>query len=119
TGNPKLRKTFTLNALVSFDNAAWLLYAAENGIRSFDDLVPAAYRPGLSYRHTEVASVPAVGYSMSMGEVAKLADQGYWVMKIKLGQPGTQAEMLEKDMARLTAIHRAMGPRRTPHTPSG
>lgn len=119
TGNPKLRKTFTLNALVSFDNAAWLLYAAENGIHSFDDLVPAAYKPGLSYRHQEVASVPAVGYSMSMGEVAKLADQGYWVMKIKLGQPGTQAEMLEKDRARLSAIHQVMGQRRTPHTPSG
>jgi hypothetical protein len=119
TGNSALRKTFTLNALVAFDNAAWLLYAAENGIRSFDDLVPAKYRPGLSYRQQEVASVPAVGYSMPMSDVSKLADEGYWVMKIKLGQPGTQAEMLEKDMARLSAIHQAMGNHRTSHTPTG
>ena len=30
TGNPDLRKTFALNSLVCVDNAAWLLYAAEN-----------------------------------------------------------------------------------------
>lgn len=119
TGNPNLRKTFTLNALVAFDNAAWLLYAAENGLRTFDELIPAAYRPGLSYRHREVASVPAVGYSMPMDEVSQLAEQGYWVMKIKLGQPGTQAEMLEKDSARLSAIHQAMSAHRTTHTPTG
>ena len=119
TGNPNLRKTFTLNALVAFDNAAWLLYAAENGLRTFDELIPAEYRPGLSYRHREVASVPAVGYSMPMDEVSQLAEQGYWVMKIKLGQSGTQAEMLEKDKARLSAIHQAMGAHRTTHTPTG
>lgn len=32
TGNPHLRKTFALNALVGLDNAAWLLYAQEHGI---------------------------------------------------------------------------------------
>ena len=32
TSNPELRKTFALNALVGLDNAAWLLYAKENGI---------------------------------------------------------------------------------------
>ena len=41
TGNPNLRKTFALNALVGFDNAAWLLYAHENGIKNFDDMIPA------------------------------------------------------------------------------
>jgi L-alanine-DL-glutamate epimerase-like enolase superfamily enzyme len=40
-------------------------------------------------------------------------------MKIKIGQPGTQAEMLEKDKARLTAIHAAIGHARTPHTANG
>ena len=42
TGNPDLRKTFALNALVGVDNAAWLLHAAENGIDNFDDLIPEA-----------------------------------------------------------------------------
>ena len=32
TNNPDLRKTFALNSLVCVDNAAWLLYAAENKI---------------------------------------------------------------------------------------
>ena len=35
TGNPDLRKTFALNSLVCVDNAAWLLYAAENKITRF------------------------------------------------------------------------------------
>jgi hypothetical protein len=45
TGNPDLRKTFALNSLVCVDNAAWLLYAKENKINSFDDLIPSAYKP--------------------------------------------------------------------------
>src|ERR1043166_3003500 len=45
TNQPGLRETFALNALVGVDNAAWLLYAAENGIANFDDLIPPVYRP--------------------------------------------------------------------------
>jgi L-alanine-DL-glutamate epimerase-like enolase superfamily enzyme len=40
-------------------------------------------------------------------------------MKIKIGQPGTQQEMLEKDKARLTAIHQAIGHMKTKHTKNG
>jgi hypothetical protein len=40
-------------------------------------------------------------------------------MKIKIGQPGTQSEMLEKDMARLTEIHSAIGNARTDYSKSG
>jgi len=40
-------------------------------------------------------------------------------MKIKIGQPGTQEEMLEKDKARLSAIHRAIGHLETSHTQDG
>jgi L-alanine-DL-glutamate epimerase-like enolase superfamily enzyme len=40
-------------------------------------------------------------------------------MKIKIGQPGTQEEMLEKDKARLTEIHNAIGQYRTGHTNNG
>jgi len=36
TGNPDLRKTFALNALVCVDNAAWLLYTMENKLKNFD-----------------------------------------------------------------------------------
>ena len=40
-------------------------------------------------------------------------------MKIKIGQPGTQDEMLAKDMERLSSIHKAIGHYRTPHTSTG
>ena len=114
-----LRQTFALNALVAVDNAIWLLYAEENKITNFDDLIPAAYRPALSHHHERVASIPLMAYSIPVAEIKTAADQGYFFMKIKIGQPGTQAEMVEKDMARITEIHKAIGSARTTHTESG
>ena len=119
TGHPGLRETFALNALVGVDFAAWLLYARENGITRFDDLIPAAYRPALSHRHKAVASIPLMAYAVPIEEIKGAVDEGFFFMKIKIGQPGTQAEMLEKDKARLTAIHAAIGGARTPHTANG
>jgi len=117
--NPNLRKTFVLNALVGVDNAAWLLWAAENGITKFDDLIPAAYRPALSYRHNTVASIPLVTYAIPVSEIIQAVDEGYFFMKIKIGQPGTQEEMLQKDMARMTEIHQAIGSRTTNYSKDG
>lgn len=119
TGHEGLRETFALNALVGVDFAAWLLYAAENGLTRFDDLIPAAYRPGVSHRHAKVASIPLMAYAIPVPEIKAAVDDGYFFMKIKIGQPGTQAEMLEKDKARLSAIHAAIGDARTPYTESG
>jgi len=119
TGQPALRETFVLNALVAVDNAAWRLYAAENGIANFDDLIPAAYRPALAHRHEQIASIPLMAYGIPVEEITAAVEAGYFFMKIKLGQPGTQAEMLAKDQARLTAIHAAIGDARTTHTASG
>jgi len=117
--NPNLRKTFVLNALVGVDNAAWLLYAAENGITKFDDLIPDAYRPALSHHHDKVASIPLMAYNIPVSEIVQAVDDGYFFMKIKIGQPGTQEEMLQKDMARLTEIHQAIGNRTTTHSKDG
>lgn len=119
TRNPDLRKTFALNALVPVDNAAWLLYAAENGIRRFDKMIPDIYRPALSARQKKVASIPALGYGTAMSEIKALADQGFFIMKIKIGAPGNQKEMLEKDKEFLTAIHKTIGHYQTPHTVDG
>jgi L-alanine-DL-glutamate epimerase-like enolase superfamily enzyme len=119
TNNPQLRKTFALNALVGLDNAAWLLYAKENGITTFDGLVPAKYKPALSSRHEKVAGIPLMAYAIPIDEIKAATDQGYFFMKIKIGQPGTQDEMLEKDKARLTAIHNAIGNVKTTYTKSG
>jgi L-alanine-DL-glutamate epimerase-like enolase superfamily enzyme len=119
TSNPHLRMTFALNALVGFDNAAWLLYAKENGITDFDTMIPDAYKPALSYKHDKVASIPLMAYAIPISEIKEAADQGYFFMKIKIGQPGTQEEMLEKDKARLSAIHDAIGHMETPHSEDG
>lgn len=119
TSNPQLRKTFALNALVGTDNAAWLLFAAENGLKNFDEIIPKAYLPALSNHHKQAAAIPLMAYSIPVGEIKAAVEQGYFFMKIKIGQPGTQEEMLEKDKARLTAIHQAIGNVRTSHSKDG
>lgn len=111
-----LRQTFALNSMVSVDNAVWLLYAAENNITTFDNLIPAAYKPALSHHHERIASIPLMAYTIPVDEIKAAVDKGYFFMKIKIGQPGTQTEMLEKDMARITEIHKAIGDARTDHT---
>jgi L-alanine-DL-glutamate epimerase-like enolase superfamily enzyme len=119
TGVPDLRKTFALNALVPVDNAAWLVYAQEKGLRRFDDLLPAAYRPGLAHRHAKVASIPSFSVGTTAETVKQAADAGYFILKLKTGSAGTQTEMIEKDIAFLTAVHRAIGHYETPYTQSG
>jgi L-alanine-DL-glutamate epimerase-like enolase superfamily enzyme len=119
TGNPGLKETFILNALVGVDNAAWLLYCAENDIHNFDDMVPLAYRAALSEHHEKVASIPLMAYNIPVKEIQDAVESGYFFMKIKIGQAGTQEEMLQKDMARLSEIHQAIGDARTTYTESG
>ena len=119
TGNPDLRKTFALNSLVCVDNAAWLLYAAENNVRNFDAMIPEKYKPGLSYRHEKVGSMPSFSVGADVKKIKAAADQGYFIMKLKTGSSGTQKEMLEKDIAFLTAVHKAIGHYETPYTKSG
>lgn len=119
TGNPNLRETFALNALVGVDNAAWMIYAAENNMKTFDDMIPEKWRRAVSNRNKTVASIPLMAYSIPVSEIRQAVEDGYFFMKIKIGQPGTQQEMLEKDMARLTEIHNAIGHYTTPHTANG
>ncbi|MCB0685377.1 MAG: hypothetical protein KDC53_02595 [Saprospiraceae bacterium] len=119
TGQDDLRKTFALNPLVAVDNAAWLLYAKVNGFDNFDQLIPGQYKEGLSARHKNVVSIPALTYGTSIDEIKKLADDGFFIMKIKIGAPGNQKVMLEKDKAFLKGIHDAIGHYETPHSPDG
>jgi hypothetical protein len=119
TGCPGLRHTFALNPLVALDNAAWLLYAQEKSIDNFDDMIPELYRPALSARHEKLASVPLITYKVSIREIRELIDEGYFFLKIKIGQPGNQQEMLEADMARLTEIHEAVADCRTAYSGNG
>ena len=88
-------------------------------IPGIDELIPETCRPALSHHHKQVASIPLMAYSVPVGEIVKAVDEGYFFMKIKIGQPGTQEEMLQKDMDRLGAIHKAIGDRETPWTKNG
>ena len=119
TGHNNLKKTFVLNALVGLDNAAWLLYATKNGVNTFDEMIPSIYRKGLPEKHTKVVSIPVVGYGTPIEDIIQMTKEGFFVMKIKIGSPGTQSEMLEKDKEYLKAIHEAIGNLEIPHLPNG
>lgn len=117
TGKPDIHLNFVLNSLVSVDNAAWLLYARENGIRNFDEMVPAEYRQALGHRNSQIAVMFQVSYNMPVQDVVNAVKAGYFVIKIKTGYPGTQEEMLAFDSARLAEIHEAVKDLHTPHGP--
>lgn len=119
TGKKDLNPLFTYIALVGPDNAAWLLYARENNFKTFDAMVPAPYRKALSARNDKIAIMYQVPYGMPLEDLKTAARQGYFVFKIKTGEPGTQAEMLQKDMNRLTLIHQTLKEMRTSQTPNG
>lgn len=115
----QVNPNFILNALVSVDNAAWLLYAAENGFSSFDTMLPAAFQPALRHRNEKIAILYQVSYNMPVADIVQAAAAGFFVFKIKTGHPGTQEEMLRHDMERLSTIHAALKDLRTPHTANG
>lgn len=119
TQNFDLRKTFALNSLVSVDNALWLLYAKENHITNFDDLIPDEFKATFSEKHSKLAAIPLISYNVSPEALKDEVDSGYFFMKIKIGQPGSQEEMLEKDMKRLSSIHELLKDVHTPHTENG
>ncbi|MDD5677189.1 MAG: L-alanine-DL-glutamate epimerase [Kiritimatiellae bacterium] len=120
TGLPTLRLTFALNALVAVDNAAWMLYAAENSLHTFDEMIPADYRGALVHRHRELASIPLMTYDVSQGDIAQAVADGYFFIKIKIGadpdKDGDPDKMLAWDKQRLTAIHEAIGHSEIPYT---
>jgi L-alanine-DL-glutamate epimerase-like enolase superfamily enzyme len=119
TGNPNLRKTFALNSLVCLDNALWKLYFDHNKFENFDAMIPAAYKPGLSHHHSKVASIPSFSVGTAVSEIKAAADEGYFIMKLKIGSAGDQKEMLRKDIEFLNDLHKAIGHYETSYTKSG
>ncbi|CAN5349377.1 hypothetical protein BH23BAC1_BH23BAC1_08570 [soil metagenome] len=119
TGKKDLNLNFIYNALICVDNAAWLLYAAENDLKSFDAMIPAPYKEALAVKNDKIAIMYQVSYGLPVEDIKRAAEQGYFVIKIKAGHPGTQKEMVEKDMARLTEIHNALKDIRTDQTSNG
>ncbi|TVQ38167.1 MAG: L-alanine-DL-glutamate epimerase [Spirochaetaceae bacterium] len=119
TGIPTVRTTATLNALVSIDLALWKLYALETGAGSFDELLPAEFRPPLGYQHTQVAHIPLISYTIPPHEIRGMADRGSFLFKIKIGQSGTEPEMLRKDCDRLADIQRQLKTVENARAPGG
>lgn len=120
TNYPSLRLTFALNALVPLDSAAWLFYCDQNGISTFDDMIPSGSRRVLSVKHDKLACIPLISYGTATKDIVQAVDDGYFFLKIKIGadpdKDGNLDKMLEWDMRRLTEIHEAVGSKRTPYT---
>ena len=116
---PDLNINFVYNAMISADNAAWLLYAAENKFTTVDTMIPEPYKKALSHHNDKIAIMYQVPYGMPMEELKNAVQQGYFVIKIKSGSPGSQEKMLEQDMARLTLIHNTLNDARTNRTANG
>jgi len=123
TANPDLRLTFALNALVAVDNAAWQLDCVENGITSFEDMLPADICPAMSCRHGEIGCIPLMSYGVPLASITEAARQGYFLLKIKIGsdpdKDGDLEKMLQWDIARLASIHEELQRFETPYTDSG
>jgi len=123
TANNQLHLTFALNALVAVDNAAWLLYCRENGITSFSDMIPKDIKPALSCRHKRVAGILLITYGLSMDRIVEAVNDGYCILKIKIGsdpdKDGDLDKMLEWDKQRFTNIHQAVKDNKTPYTENG
>lgn len=123
TGNSDLRKTFALNALVPVDNALWQLYGRENNTEDFLALVDDEYKAPLSNKAEKLCNIPLVTYNMTVEDVLKLVNDGFFFLKIKIGSnpdgSGSYEKMLEWDKNRLLEIHNAVKDIKTEYTDSG
>lgn len=123
----EVAETFVLNSLVGVDLALWTLYAKENGISSFDGLIPETARNAMSCRHAALAQIPLLSYAVEEQEIRACLESGISLLKIKIGKavPGVTSreedmrEMLAWDIARLKQIHEIASRFETPHTKSG
>jgi hypothetical protein len=119
TGKQDLNINFVYNALVGVDNAAWLSYAAENRFKSFEAMIPEQYKKALSHRNKKIAIMYQIPYGMPMEDLKNAVKQGYFVFKIKSGAPGSQSEMVQADIERLSLIHQTLKDFRTEQTDNG
>ncbi len=123
TNHSKLRKTFVLNSLVPVDNALWQLYAREHGTENFVTLLDEETRRNLSGRQEKVYSIPLISYKTSEEEIRKAAQEGYFLMKIKIGSDpendNNPDKMLAWDKQRLHTIHNIVKDMETLYTEDG
>lgn len=119
--------TFVLNSLVGLDIALWTLYAKENGISSFDGIVPEYAKQALSCRHETLAHIPLLSYAVGEPQIKDILDAGTALLKIKIGKavPGCSSReedmkaMVAWDIERLSQIHALAKHYETPLTKDG
>ena len=121
-----VKTTFVLNSLVGLDIALWSVYAAENGIQSFDGMIPDCAASAMSAKNSRLAQIPLVSYGVDEKGIKDVLDRGSAILKIKIGAPGSKESheadmkgMLEADCARLSQIHAIASRYETPLTKSG
>lgn len=120
--NRDVAETFVLNSLVGLDYALWSVYALENGITDFDNIIPDHAREALSYRHERLAHIPLVSYAVDEDGLKSLLDSGTGLLKIKIGKSCGEGlthfedmkTMLEWDKERLSRIHNIAKNYKTP-----
>jgi len=115
TDEPDLHHNFVHNALVSVDHACWLLYAFTHNLSDFMPMIPKAYHATLGERHKKIAIMYQVPYGMPLSEIERAVKKGYFIIKIKLGQAGSEDEMLQKDLKRISEIHQLLKEKHTQH----
>lgn len=118
-GTDTLNPNFVFNALVSIDNAIWLLYAAENNLQDYHEMILPRYRAALAHRNDRIGILFQVSYDMPDETILQAVADGYFIFKIKTGYPGDQQTMLEGDMRRLKQLHHLLRDIRTEETPNG
>src|SRR5690606_30611781 len=118
-GTDTLNPNFVFNALVSIDNAIWLLYAAENDLQDYDKMILPKYRAALGHRNDRIGILFQVSYDMPNETILQAVADGYFIFKIKTGYPGDQQTMLKGDMRRLNQLHDLLRDIRTEETPNG
>lgn len=120
TGLNNLRETFILNSLVAVDNASWMLYCEEKGIKSFDELIPQQYGASLAQKNEMLAGIPLITYGTTKEEILRLIEEGFFFFKIKIGcdpeKDGDPDKMLEWDKNRLNEIHQLVKDIHVPYT---
>ena len=109
TGRADLHINFVYNALVSVDNALWMLYAKVQQAQHFKQLIPSPYHAAFRAENKRIAVMFQISYTMPLSDVKAAVEAGYFVFKIKTGSPGDQASMLKQDKERLSEIHQAIG----------
>lgn len=122
-GGAELKTTFALNALVPVDLAAWVLFARENGLSRFEELIPPEAAGAMRFRRETLGRIPLIPYGLGAEEIRGVLAEGSFLIKIKIGSDpehdGDPMKMLAWDKDRLLTIHRLAREIPTDFTESG